>query len=102
MHARTHAQTDNIASSRAPVGAKKYICFPYFCYWITRNQIDHLVKRVSIKAVIFFAMSWRKLKKRRLIFRPPGMNGLIFISIANIFIPSDRHHQKIYCYIPGK
>ena len=55
---------------------KKHICFPYFCYWITTNQIDHLVKRGSIKGLIFFAMSWRKSKKRRLIFGPPGMNGL--------------------------
>ena len=50
--------------------------YPYFCYWITTNQIDHLVKRGSIKGVIFFAMSWRKSKKRRLIFGPPGVNGL--------------------------
>ena len=55
---------------------KKHICFPNFCYWITTNQIDHLVKRGSIKGLIFFAMSWRKSEKRRLTFGPPGMNGL--------------------------
>ena len=48
----------------------------FLFYWITTNQIDHLVKRGNIKGVIFFAMSWRKSKKRRLIFGPPGMNGL--------------------------
>ena len=53
-----------------------HICFPYFYYWITTNQIDHLVKRGSIKGLIFFSMTWRKSEKRRLIFGPPGMNGL--------------------------
>ena len=55
---------------------KKHISYPYFCYRITTSEIDLLVKRGSIKGVIFFAMSRRKSKKRRLIFGPPGVNGL--------------------------
>ena len=55
----------------------KHICYPYFCYWITTNQIDHLVKRRSIKGVIFFSCrSCRKSKTRWLISGPPGMKGL--------------------------
>ena len=54
-----------------------YICYPYFCYWITTNQIDHLVKRGSIKGVIFFSCrSCRKSKKRWLISGPPIVKGL--------------------------
>ena len=33
---------------------KKYICYPYFCYWITTIQIHHMVKKGSIKGVFFF------------------------------------------------
>ena len=48
----------------------KHICYPYFCYWITTNQIDHLVKRGSIKGVIFFSLSCRKSNKRWFISGP--------------------------------
>ena len=54
----------------------KHICYPYFCYWITTNQIDRLVKRGGIKSVIFFSLSYRKSKKRWLISGPPGVKGL--------------------------
>ena len=48
----------------------------FLFYWITTNQIDHLVKRGSIKGFIFFSLSCRKSKRRWLISGPPSMKGL--------------------------
>ena len=59
----TDRHRSKIPSSWGPIGAKKHICSPYFCYWITTNQIGHLVKRESIKSFILFVLSFRKSKR---------------------------------------
>ena len=48
----------------------------HFWYWITINQIHHLVKRGSLKDVIFFCMSCRKSRTRCLTYGPTGVKGL--------------------------
>ena len=46
---------------------------------------SRLVKRGSIKGVIFFSLSCGKSKKRWMISGPPGMKGLMLVKLV-IFI----------------
>ena len=68
----------------------------FLFYWITKNQIDHLVKRRSIKGVIFFSLSCRKSKEWWLIYGLTSVKGLSLVPCNSISEQVTRTSQCLF------